>query len=167
MVDAFFDEFLSFDIFWKKLLQNKNSARYRIYSYHFCFSYLDLIAFTQILKKYDQFPPLILKNINYLISFTKKEISEKIKKEDLEKNFFIIHSNKIKKKESIENILLLLNKTENDIFKAFLCYLLFNEKETDLLDEFSQNEGDINTIKQKPKLVFIYFFKIYNIQIIK
>ena len=157
MVDAFYDEFFAFDNFWKNLLLNKNSAKYQISSYHFCFSYLDLITFTQILKKYEQFPPLILKNINYLISYTKKEISEKIKKEDLEKNFFIIHSNKVKKEESIENILILLNKTENDIFKAFLYYLLFNENETDLLDEFSQNERDINTIQQKPKLVLLLF----------
>ena len=130
--------------------------------YHFCLSYQDLLTLITILKKYDKFPPLIVKNINYLLSYTKNEISDKIKPIDLEKYFFI-YFNKIKKEQSIENILQIFTKNENDIFKKFINYLILHEIDTELLDEFSHHSQDNNLIKQKPKLVnkdYIFILKI-------
>ena len=100
---------------------------------------------------------VIIKNVNYLSSYINREISDKIKNDDLEKKFFIISSTKVKKEESIENILLMFNQTENeDTIKAFLNYLFLHEEEVDLLDELSKNSSDI-FITKKAKLVIIFF----------
>jgi len=107
-----------------------------------------------ILKKYNKFPAVIIKNINYLISYIQKEISEKTKVEDLEKIYFIINNNTPLKNETlIEKILLTFNKNENDDFKSFVTYLLMNENDSELLEGFSKNKLEEDLLKKKPKLV--------------
>lgn len=96
----------------------------------------------------------IIKNVNYLSSYIKREISDRINTDDLDKKFFIFNSTKVKQEESVENILLMFNQTENDdTLKAFINYLFLHESEVELLEELSKSSNNDNIITKKAKIV--------------
>ena len=151
-MDYFYEEFFNLPSYWKDLVKIHENKKFSVDSFHFCLSYQDLISFAGILKKYDKFPAVITKNINYLLIDIKSEIAEKHKDEVLEKNYFIINS--LRNEVLIQNILQSFNKNEEDHLKSFITYLLLNGDDSELFEEFS-NENDL--FRQKPKLVIIFF----------
>lgn len=157
VVDNFYEDFCSIDQFWRNLVDMELEGKIvRVKCFHFCLSYHDLITLCNLLRKKEELPQIITKNINYLGSYIKKEVVSKTKEKELEEIFFLVNV----KNHQVNSSLLKGNVCEEDDLKSFMINLLLSEDDSEFLEILEKPSDEAEDTKRKHLLVHISSFSV-------